>query len=353
MALTYHFFRYAFGEDGDLTSVPDGSQAGGSVSYQDGWTADYQLTYGTTNAKAVDRSQTNQMFNDVTLALQQYQTVGCPEWISAADNGGSSFEYPLYARVRYDAGSGVQEYENQVADNTATPGADSSWRVISGGAEGVPVGTILDFASPVVPSGYLGCDGSSVSRTTYAALFSAITFAQTATFTSASATVTGLTNATTQMYVGMELESPSIPAGTTVLSVDAADTITLSQNATASGDATLTSFPNGNGDGSSTFDIPDLRRRVAVGSGGTGTSDLGNITGETGGEEGHVQTEAELAAHVHSPLTGSGFYTKTTGETFGGANVTFGEDATTGSTGSSEAMNVIQPSLVVTKIIKY
>jgi microcystin-dependent protein len=40
--------------------------------------------------------------------------------------------------------------------------------------QGVPPGTIAAFAGPVVPSGWLLCDGAPVSRTTYASLFAAI-----------------------------------------------------------------------------------------------------------------------------------------------------------------------------------
>ena len=38
----------------------------------------------------------------------------------------------------------------------------------------VPIGTILDFAAATAPTGYLVCDGSAVSRTTYSALFAVI-----------------------------------------------------------------------------------------------------------------------------------------------------------------------------------
>lgn len=38
----------------------------------------------------------------------------------------------------------------------------------------VPAGAILNFGGTAVPSGYLGCDGTAVSRSTYSALFSAI-----------------------------------------------------------------------------------------------------------------------------------------------------------------------------------
>lgn len=52
-------------------------------------------------------------------------------------------------------------------DPVAAPGGSSS---------SVPTGVIAPFAalSPAVPAGYLLCDGSAVSRTTYAALFALV-----------------------------------------------------------------------------------------------------------------------------------------------------------------------------------
>jgi microcystin-dependent protein len=41
-------------------------------------------------------------------------------------------------------------------------------------AGGLPVGTIVQFGSSNAPTGWLLCDGSSVSKTTYAALFNVI-----------------------------------------------------------------------------------------------------------------------------------------------------------------------------------
>jgi len=41
----------------------------------------------------------------------------------------------------------------------------------------IPPGTLLDFASTTVPSGFLACDGSSYSTTTYSGLFGAIGYA--------------------------------------------------------------------------------------------------------------------------------------------------------------------------------
>ena len=96
---------------------------------------------------------------------------------------------------------------------------------ITGGGP-VWTGTIQDFAGPPanIPLGYLNCDGSAVSRTTYAGLFTAI--------------------------------------GTTW----------------------------GDGDGTTTFNVPDLNARFT--SGGT--------PGETGGNASIVLTLDQLPAHSHT-----------------------------------------------------
>lgn len=49
-----------------------------------------------------------------------------------------------------------------------TDGTNTSWGVA------VPIGTVEYYGGSVAPSGWLVCDGSTISRTTYSALFSAI-----------------------------------------------------------------------------------------------------------------------------------------------------------------------------------
>lgn len=49
----------------------------------------------------------------------------------------------------------------------------------------------------------------------------------------------------------------------------------------------------GAGDGSTTFNLPDLSGRVAIGA------STSHAMGTTGGEESHVLTSGELAAHAH------------------------------------------------------
>jgi len=165
------FFLYPFADGGDKAPIPDGTQVNGSVSYQIGWGGDYQLDLDTDpNAKPIPRDQSNQLYFDITDNIRQYQTEATPDYITPAENLGAPFAYPVFARVRYDDGGGVRLYENQVPGNTTDP-TDPSWIDISGGN---PAGSLLAFAGLTVPDGYLVCDGSAVSRTTYAQLFAAI-----------------------------------------------------------------------------------------------------------------------------------------------------------------------------------
>lgn len=106
----------------------------------------------------------------------------------------------------------------------------------------VPTGSVFSTARSTAPNGYLLCDGSAVSRTTYPALFSAI--------------------------------------GATY----------------------------GAGDGSTTFNLPDLRGRVALGvgtaSGANGAT--AHTLAQKGGEETHQLSTAEMPPHVHTHSGQSG-----------------------------------------------
>lgn len=95
------------------------------------------------------------------------------------------------------------------------------------------VGSILMYGGASAPLGYLVCDGSAISRTTYAELFGV-----------------------------------------------------LSTN-------------YGTGDGSTTFNLPDLRQRFPLGKAASGT---GNALGGTGGSIDHTHT---APAHYHGMGTGA------------------------------------------------
>jgi microcystin-dependent protein len=127
----------------------------------------------------------------------------------------------------------------------------------------------------------------------------------------------------------------------------------------------------GAGDGSTTFNLPDFRRRVPVGAGGTGSGTLGAAVGDQGGAETHTITEAQLPAHKHfafadvaaSSATAANVSSSTQGTrelNDGTSSSNFRIKATataatvglTSATGSGQAHNNMQPSLVVNYIIK-
>lgn len=338
------YFPYAFGVSADdLTAIPDNAAIDGSVSYQDGWTQPYELNLLTNPAALpIPRGQMNQLFYDITLNIKEYQEYGTPQWVT-----GNTVQYPIYARVYY---SGVV-YENQVANNTVTPGTDDTWLVISGGSTGLPIGTVIDFAGPVAPSNFLLCDGSAISRTTYAALLSTITQTQNGTLSNGLNTVSGLSD-TSNMYVGMSIEGTNIPAGTTIATIPTTSSITMSQNASGSGTSAIKFFSWGNGDGSTTFNLPDQRRRVKMGLGGTGTSTIGNATGQFGGVESHTVALSEIPNHTH----GVGYWGN---QNPGPLSNISGTVATAQSPGGingysvQTALSLMQPANVYTQCIKY
>jgi len=180
----------------------------------------------------------------------------------------------------------------------------------------VPSGALMPYAGASAPTGFLLCDGSAVSRSTYATLFAA-------------------------------LDNGNI---------------------------------YGAGDGSSTFNLPDLRGRVVAGQDDMGGSSADNLTnqsgglngdtlGATGGSETQALTEANLAAHTHT-FSDTDAHTVSIPRAFifGAANnsvnvdgsgvrsdsgsITVSISGTTSSTGSGSAHNNVQPTIVLNYIIK-
>lgn len=185
----------------------------------------------------------------------------------------------------------------------------------------LPPGLIAPYGANTAPTGWLLCDGSAVSRSTYAALFAVLS----------------------------------------------------------------TEF--GAGNGSTTFNVPDLRGRAAVGLdnlGGTAASRItsaiagldGTDLGAAGGDQrlhGHTHTGPSHThtitdpTHAHTNLVGGsgsgltsavgfgdGANTATVGTNFSSTGITAtnaGGTGNTGSTGGGSTQNV-QPSLIVGYIIK-
>ena len=128
----------------------------------------------------------------------------------------------------------------------------------------------------------------------------------------------------------------------------------------------------GAGNGSTTFNLPDLKDNVALGrsnsaalasTGGANTvGSTGNVGGSTGS---HTLTEAELAAHKHSLVLG-GFHAQGQyGFGSAGMDTTLGRQAYMNDTGSDsghshnmsatftgDSTSVVQPYLTLIYVIK-
>jgi len=181
---------------------------------------------------------------------------------------------------------------------------------------GEEAGTIEDFAGPITPSSWLPCDGASYPRSVYTDLLNAITIAKTGN-TNATTAISAIDNSY-QIPVGSLVEGPGIAAGSRVSGYFGSTVIILTRaTTTTQNGGTFTFFPWGNGNGSSTFNVPDLRGRalfgpdaipgqIAQGGGPALANVIANASASIGqeyGEETHALITAELAAHTHGAGT--------------------------------------------------
>ena len=164
-----------------------------------------------------------------------------------------------------------------------------SGNIMVGGS--TPTGSVMMFGGATAPDGYLLCDGTAVSRTTYSDLYDAI--------------------------------------GTTY----------------------------GSGDGSTTFNLPNLKGKVPVGYDSSDSSF--DSLGETGGEKTHTLTVNEMPSHTHPLKTSYTSGSNTDNDkvmsasgSSGWNNNAHGEYSIENA-GGGQAHNNLQPYIVMNYIIKY
>ncbi|KKU11121.1 MAG: hypothetical protein UX15_C0015G0008 [Parcubacteria group bacterium GW2011_GWA1_45_7] len=103
----------------------------------------------------------------------------------------------------------------------------------------------------------------------------------------------------------------------------------------------------GAGNGSTTFNVPDMRGRNPIGF-GQGSELTNRLMSATSGEELHTLTVNQLAAHSHTGPSSKLGYGAGSGNDWEGTG-----SVTTGTTGSGTPFNVMDPFLVMNCIIKY
>ena len=120
----------------------------------------------------------------------------------------------------------------------------------------------------------------------------------------------------------------------------------------------------GTGDGTTTFNLPDLRGRVSAGKdnmGGTAASRLtsggsgvvGTTLGASGGGETHTLTTSEMPAHSHTQRgSNAGSGTGTNYSSTASAGNQINTSMSTAANGGGGAHNNVQPTIILNKIIK-
>lgn len=103
-------------------------------------------------------------------------------------------------------------------------------------------GMIADFTWPVVQEGWLECDGSTISTSTYSVLYNVMSIASSGSRTNGSPTITSIPS-TTNFRAGYYVFGAGIASGTTILTVDSPAQVTLSGNASSSGTSAFAVSP--------------------------------------------------------------------------------------------------------------
>lgn len=317
--------------------------------------------------QGVDTHQTGLTLGNVEYATNTPGAIGAAAGTTVVAVGVAKSATDVYFEPRFD-----QQLTNDqmaaLAGNSGTPSSGNRFvteAYIATITALNPAGSVHMWAgiAGLVPSGYLLCDGSAVSRATYAALWAAlnpslgavtVTIASpgvlsltahglkegdTVYLTTTGALPTGL-SANTLYYV--------IAAGLTANAFELSATrggSVINTSGVQSGVHTLLRTPYGLGDGSTTFNLPNFAGKVPVGRDAT---DKDFALGETGGEKTHTLTLAEAPSHSHSVT----FYTGGGGPAVGIGGSTPAGSGGTDAQGGGGAHNNLQPYAAINFIIK-
>ena len=154
--------------------------------------------------------------------------------------------------------------------------ADGTFAPAGGGS--AIVGMILPWAGASVPATYLLAYGQAISRATYADLFSVLSATATTSCTSGSPNIAVSADIANRMPIGGAIEGIACFIAGTTVSSKSGTTLTLNHNAGATTSTAIIFIPWGNGDGSTTFNVPSLTGRTMVGRDNMSGSIAGTIT---------------------------------------------------------------------------
>lgn len=238
------------------------------------------------------------------------------------------------------------------------------------------IGMVTAFASATPPTGWLSCDGSAVSRTTYASLFAVCgstygagdgsttfnlpnllgrsilgtgTGTKVATFSSRTGdviTITGLSNTASNEFQTGQAVLYSAPSGamtglthnTTYYIVRVSNTTFSLATSLGNANANTVISLSSNGTGTQTFTLTLSARTLA----------------DTGGEEKHLLSVAEMASHNHpgSNLTQGQQNLAQTGIGVYGGSTTTANYVNIASQGGDTQHNLMTPFVALNYIIK-
>lgn len=183
---------------------------------------------------------------------------------------------------------------DQVTSSTGSGGGGGGGTPTVG--DGDVVGTIKAYSGFIAPNQYVFAYGQEFTRASYPEALAALTSQQNINCSSGSPTLTGLSS-TEQLSIGSDIETSCLNSGATIIS-KTTSTVTASSNAVISTSTSARFFPYGNGNGSTTFNLPDLRGRIVAGRdnmGGIASNRIPSVYSSLGGSGGNANVTLSTA----------------------------------------------------------